>query len=223
MPTILMADEDGEGVDEVVVEVAVAEVTEMSDDSLDGIDIEVDVDESLDNEELEVVLVVVSLVDVEDSAGVEEEAPMEMEVDGLEAVPAIVSLVDVESRVELEDEALLELELDELEAEDLAEDTTVSHFPNPAWQPVPQYALPLPQYEYCEQQSPYFPPEHVIPAGDAPYEVPQRALVVTLTFVPVAEGAVDGAVLVEVDVLMRLDTVEVRAGATTPLQVPNDD
>ena len=46
---------------------------------------------------------------------------------------------------------------------------------------------------------------------------------VTLTFAPVAEGAVDEAVLVEVEVLPRLDVVEVRAGATTSLQVPNDD
>ena len=44
----------------------------------------------------------------------------------------------MESRIGVEDEAPLELELelelglDELEAEDLAEDTTASHFPNPA-------------------------------------------------------------------------------------------
>ncbi|KAI4684033.1 hypothetical protein J4E81_009196 [Alternaria sp. BMP 2799] len=202
------ADEDGEGVGEVM-DVAVAGATESSEDWLEDVEMEVDVDESLDNEELEDVPVVVPLADVDGAAALEEEAPMEMEVDGLEAVPAIVSLVDVESRVELEDEALLELELDELDAEDLAEDAT--------------YALPLPQYEYCEQQSPYFPPEQVIPAGDAPYRLPQRALVVTLTFAPVAEGAVDEAVLVEIEVLMRLDTVEVRAGATALLQVPNDD
>jgi len=47
--------------------------------------------------------------------------------------------------------------------------------------------------------------------------------VVTLTFAPVAEGAVGEAVRVEVEVLLRLDVVEVRAGATALLQVPNDD
>ena len=69
------------------------------------------------------------------------------------------------------------------------------------------------------------PPEQVVPAGDAPYRFPQRALVVILTFTGVVEGAVDKAVRVEVEVevLLRLDTVEVRAVATTPLQVPNDD
>jgi len=153
----------------------------------------------------------------------EDVAVLELEVDELEAVLVFDSLEEVETGTGVEDEALLKLELEELEAEDLAEDTTASHFPNPAWQPVPQYALPPPQYEYCEQQSPYFPPEQVIPAGEAPYRLPQRALVVTLTFAPVAEGAVDEAVLVEVEVLPRLDVVEVRAGATTSLQVPNDD
>lgn len=69
-----------------------------------------------------------------------------------------------------------------------------SHLPNPGWQPVPQYALELPQYEYWEQQSPYFPPEQVIPAGDAPYRFPQRAFVVTLIFTGAEEGTVDGAV-----------------------------
>ncbi|KAI4645624.1 uncharacterized protein J4E79_010802 [Alternaria viburni] len=145
----------------------------MSEDSLDEIEMEVDVDEPLEDDELEEVLVVVSPVDVESAAGPEEEA-------------------------------LIELETNELEA-------------------VLVYALPLPQYEYCEQQSPYLPPEQVIPAGEAPYEFPQRALVVTFTFASVAEGAVDEAVRVEIEVLLRLDVVEVRAGATTPLQVPNDD
>jgi hypothetical protein len=30
----------------------------------------------------------------------------------------------------------------------LESDETASHLPNPGWQPVPQYALELPQYEY---------------------------------------------------------------------------
>ena len=46
---------------------------------------------------------------------------------------------------------------------------------------------------------------------------------VTLTFTGVDDGAVDGAVLIEVEMLLRLDVVEVRAGATGLLQVPNDD
>ena len=217
MPQNSAVNGEGAGVD-VVVEVVVSGVTEISEDELE----EDGVDKSLDNDELEV-LVVVSLVDVAIATGLEEEVLMELEVDELEVVLVLDSLVNVEGRVELEDETLLELELEVLEAEDRAEDTTASHFPNPAWQPVPQYALPLPQYEYCEQQSPYFPPEQVIPAGDAPYEFPQRALVVTLTFAGVDFGAADEAVRVEVEVLLRLDVVEVRAGATTPLQVPNDD
>ena len=128
------ADEDGEGVGEVM-DVAVAGATESSEDWLEDVEMEVDVDESLDNEELEDVPVVVSLADVDGAAALEEEALMELEVDELDVVLVIVSLVDVESRVELEDEALLELkelELEKLEAEELAEDKTASHFPNPA-------------------------------------------------------------------------------------------
>ncbi|KAI4670672.1 uncharacterized protein J4E88_009764 [Alternaria novae-zelandiae] len=180
--------------------VAVSGVTETPEDELEESNVE---DSSVDDE-LEAVLVVVSLVDPEFREELEDVAVLELEVDELEVVLVVVSLVDVESKVELEDEALLELELEELELEvgELAEDET---------------------YEYCEQQSPYFPPEQVIPAGDAPYRLPQRALVVTLTFAGVAEGAVDEAVRVEVEVLTRLDVVDVRAGATTPLQVPNDD
>ena len=215
---------DGEGDDvDVIVEVAVSGVTESSEDSLKDVEMEVAVDVSLDDEELDEVPVVVSLVDVDNGAGEEEDMLMAMEVDELEAVLVLDSLEEVDSRIEVEDEALLELELKLEDLEELAEDTTASHFPNPAWQPVPQYALPLPQYEYCEQQSPYFPPEQVIPAGDAPYRLPQRAFVVTLTFAPVVEGAADEVVRVEVEVLTRLDIVEVRAGATTPMQVPNDD
>ena len=218
MPQNSAVDGEGMGVD-VIVEVAVSGVTESSEDELE----EGDVEDSSAEDELEAVLVVVSLVDVESRVELEDVAVLELEVDELEAVLVFDSLEEVETGTGVEDEALLKLELEELEAEDLAEDTTASHFPNPAWQPVPQYALPPPQYEYCEQQSPYFPPEQVIPAGEAPYRLPQRALVVTLTFAPVAEGAVDEAVLVEVEVLPRLDVVEVRAGATTSLQVPNDD
>jgi len=121
------ADEDGEGVGEVM-DVAVAGATESSEDWLEDVEMEVDVDESLDNEELEDVPVVVSLADVDGAAALEEEALMELEVDELDVVL-------VESRVELEDEALLELkelELEKLEAEELAEDKTASHFPNPA-------------------------------------------------------------------------------------------
>ncbi|KAI4613922.1 hypothetical protein J4E80_006610 [Alternaria sp. BMP 0032] len=215
---ILAQDGEGMGVD-VIVEVAVAGDTDISEDELE----EGDVEDSSAEDELEAVLVVVPLIDVEIRMELEDVAVLEMEVDKLEAVLVIVSLMEVESRVELEDEALVELELEELNVDELTEDTTASHFPNPAWQPVPQYALPLPQYEYCEQQSPYFPPEQVIPAGEAPYEFPQRALVVTLTFTGVDDGAFDEATRVEIEVLTRLDVVEVRAVATTPVQVPNDD
>ena len=139
MPQNSAVNGEGAGVD-VVVEVVVSGVTEISEDELE----EDGVDKSLDNDELEV-LVVVSLVDVAIATGLEEEVLMELEVDELEVVLVLDSLVNVEGRVELEDETLLELELEVLEAEDRAEDTTASHFPNPAWQPVPQYALPLPQ------------------------------------------------------------------------------
>jgi len=52
--------------------------------------------------------------------------------DELEAVLVVDSLEEVETGTGVEDEALLKLELEELEAEDLAEDTTASHLPNPA-------------------------------------------------------------------------------------------
>jgi len=131
-PQSSTADEDGEGVDKVVVEVAVVEVIETAEDSLDEIEIEVDDDESLDNEELEEVLVVVSLVDVDSRVELEDVAVLEMEVEELKVMPAIVSLIDVESRVEVENEALLELDLELDDLEELAEDTTASHFPNAA-------------------------------------------------------------------------------------------
>jgi hypothetical protein len=102
----------------------------------------------------------------------------------------------------------------------LESDETASHLPNPGWQPVPQYALELPQYEYWEQQSPNFPPEQVIPAGNAPFKFPQRAFVVTLIFAGAEEATVDGAVRMEV--MMRLEVFEVCAGVTE-LQVPNND
>ncbi|KAI4940913.1 hypothetical protein J4E91_011090 [Alternaria rosae] len=167
-PQSSVADGEGDGVDEEEETVSVVGVVAITEESLEEVRIEDDVRESMDDDELDMVLV-------------------------------IVSLVDVESRVELEDEALMEVEVEV------------------------EYALELPQYEYWEQQLPYLPPEQVIPAGEAPYEFPQRALVVTLTFAGVAEGAVDGAVRIEVEVLLRLDAVEVRAGATALLQVPNGD
>jgi hypothetical protein len=102
----------------------------------------------------------------------------------------------------------------------LDSDETALHLPNPGWQPVPQYALELPQYEYCEQQSPNFPPEQVIPAGDAPYKFPQRAFVVTLVFTGTGEADVEAAVWIEV--MMRVEVFEICAGVTE-LQVPNGD
>ena len=124
---------DGEGDDvDVIVEVAVSGVTESSEDSLKDVEMEVAVDVSLDDEELDEVPVVVSLVDVDNGAGEEEDMLMAMEVDELEAVLVLDSLEEVESRIGVEDEALLELELKLEDLEELAEDTTASHFPNPA-------------------------------------------------------------------------------------------
>ncbi|KAI1529049.1 hypothetical protein PtrSN002B_011221, partial [Pyrenophora tritici-repentis] len=91
-------------------------------------------------------------------------------------------LVGVENRVELE-EMLVEIEC-EVELDETL--------------------LELPQYEYWEQQLPYFPPMQVIPAGDAPYKSPQRTFVVIFTFT-IEEGAVDKAIPVEV---LRLEVVE---------------
>jgi hypothetical protein len=127
------------GDDEVVVAASVVAVT--SEDELEEIETEDDVEGSLD--------------------------------DGLEEVLVLISLVDMDSRVEV---GLLGLVVEALD------DETTSQFPNPGWQPAPQYALELPQYEYSEQQSPYFPPRQIIPAGDAPYRFPQRAFVVTWPF-----------------------------------------
>ncbi|KAI4607653.1 hypothetical protein J4E83_009550 [Alternaria metachromatica] len=108
--------------------VAVSGVTEIPEDELEESNVE---DSSVDDE-LEAVLVVVSLVDPEFREELEDVAVLELEVDELEAVLVVVSLVDVETRVVAEDEALLELELELEDLEDLAEDTTASHFPNPA-------------------------------------------------------------------------------------------
>jgi hypothetical protein len=185
---------DGAAVEDEVVSVDVAEVMAASEDSVDEVEMEDGVGDSLDNDELNVVLVIISLVE------------------------------EMENEVELEDDALLETklleELEELKLEELAVelDETASHRPKPGWQPVPQYALELPQYEYCEQQSPYFPPKHVIPAGEAPYKFPQRAFVVTFPFIPVEDAAAEEAVRVEV-----LEDVDIRAGVATLLQVPNGD
>ena len=122
MPQNSAVDGEGVGVD-VIVEVAASGVTEISEDELE----EGNVEESLEDKELEKALLVVSLADVDSGARVEDEALLEIE-----------ELAVEELKVE-------ELKAEDLEAEDLAEDTTASHFPNPAWQPVPQYALPLPQ------------------------------------------------------------------------------
>jgi len=100
-PQNLATDEEGEGVVDGAVDVASAGVIEMSEDSLEAIEMEVDVDESLGDEEFEAVLVVLSLVDVESRVELEDEALLEPELD--------------------------ELEVEDL-AEDT---TPTSHFPNP--------------------------------------------------------------------------------------------
>ena len=127
MPQNSAVDGEGMGVD-VIVEVAVSGVTEIPEDELEESNVE---DSSVDDE-LEAVLVVVSLVDPEFREELEDVAVLELEVDELEAVLVFDSLEEVETGTVVEDEALLKLELEELEAEDLAEDTTASHLPNPA-------------------------------------------------------------------------------------------
>lgn len=99
-PQNSVADGEGDGVDEEEETVSAVGVAEITEDSLEEVRVEDDVKESMEDEELEELMV-------------------------------IVSLVDVESRVGVEDEALLELEELELKVDELAEDETISHFPNP--------------------------------------------------------------------------------------------
>ncbi|RMZ70882.1 hypothetical protein GMOD_00008537 [Pyrenophora seminiperda CCB06] len=222
------------------------EVAEISEDMVEGVEMEDDIEKSLNDDELEGVLVVIELVEEESGVEVEETLPeLELAIEGMEVEELEVEQLDElcwkskSWKLKNWTKCLL-LALLEVEQLDVAallgvvallgvaallkvvvlleEEDTALHFPNPGWQPVPQYALELPQYEYWEQQSPYFPPVQVIPAGDAPYRFPQRPFVVTLALT-VEEGGVEEAVRVEV---LHLEVVEARTGATWS-QVPNDD
>ena len=220
---------EGEVVDDEVVSSDEVEVTEISEDMLDETEMEEKAEDSMGNDELEEVLSRIVMVGVK--SGVELEAAL-LEVEGRSELEEVLLELELSRELveELEEaeelEELGKLEVEEMEVEALLEvevlleeDGTALHFPNPGWQPFPQCALELPQYEYWEQQSPYLPPVQVIPAGDAPCRFPQRAFVVTLTFT-VEEGVVVGeAVRVEV---LQLEVFEVCVG-TAPLQVPNDD
>jgi hypothetical protein len=98
---------------------------------------------------------VVDEVEVMDEIKIED-AEEALDNDVLNEVLVNVELISVDIVVEIE-VVLLELRLLELEVlrldglarlEVLLEsDETAPHLPNPGWQPVPQYALELPQYE----------------------------------------------------------------------------